>query len=168
MKKIEMDSDVREWARAVVEANGEKFTPLSKGEQFVIAKFIVGVGDGCGGCDTPSADEIKPEATTATAEEGHADVPPQDTPDSHSEYSATVSAEPKMQIISVTRFAALRRSGLDVQRAYDRFLEWCKEHPKEGSVMDFSTGAKSRDAAFAYWLCEAVPMEVPVTAPHTM
>ena len=73
-----------------------------------------------------------------------------------------------MQTISVTRFAALRRSGLDVQRAYDRFLEWCNEHPKEGSVMDFSTGVKSRDAAFAYWLCEAIPMEVPVTAPHTM
>lgn len=163
MKKIETDSDVRDWVKAVVEANGEKFTPLSKGEQFVIARFIVGLIDGCGSAATPSAEEDKPEAPMGKAPEFYVDVPPP-SPTAF----VTGTDMPKTQTIQVTRFAALRRSGLDGQQAYDRFLEWCKEHPKEGAVMDFSTGAKSRDAAFAYWLCDTVLMEVPVETTCTM
>lgn len=167
MKKIETDADVREWAKAVVEANGEKFTPLSKGEQFVIARLIVGTNDGCGFGDTDAAEEVKQEATTATAEEVHEDVPPPPTTESPSGDSVIVPDMPKTQTVQVPRFECLRRSGLDAQQAYDKFLKWCDEHPKEGSVMDFSTGVKSRDAAFAYWLCDNVIMEVPVTT-YTM
>lgn len=168
MKKIETDSDVREWAKEVVEANGDRFTPLSKGEQFVIAKFIVGENGGCGGHDTTSDAEVKPETATATAEEVHADVPPPSTTEAQNGCSVSVSENPTMQTIQVTRSDFLRRSGYDVQQAFDKFLKWCKEHPKEGSVMDFSTGVKSRDAAFAYWLCDKVLTEVPVAATCTM
>lgn len=164
MKKIETDSDVRDWAKAVVEANGEKFTPLSKGEQFVIARLIVGMNDGCGGEDTPSTEEAKPEAPTETATEVHADVPfPSPSTSPRECCSCTVSDRPTPQTVQCTRFEGLHRSGLSAQQAYDIFLEWCEEHPKEGSVMDFSTGAKSRDAAFSYWLCDTVLMEVPIT-----
>lgn len=41
----------------------------------------------------------------------------------------------------------------DAQQAFDKFLSWCKDHPKEKEVMDFSTGEKSVAAAFAFWLC---------------
>ena len=168
MKKIETDSDVREWAKAVVEAKGEKFTPLSKGEQFVIARFIEGMNDGWDSSATPYDEDGKAEAATATAEEVHADVPAPSTTDSPTIYSPTDSDMPKMRAIPVTRFECLRRSGYDVQQAFDKFLKWCEDHPKEGSVMDFSTGVKSRDAAFAYWLCDKVLTEVPVAATCTM
>ena len=164
MKKIETDTDVLEWAKAVVEANGDRFTALSKGEQFVIAKFIVGVNGGFG---DPESD-VKPEAATATAEEVHADVPPPSTTEEPSVCSVSVSEKPPMQTIQVTRSDFLRSSGLDAQQTFDKFLKWCEEHPKDGSVMDFSTGVKSRDAAFAYWLCDKVLMEVPVAATRTI
>ena len=168
MKKIETDTDVLEWAKVVVEANGDRFTPLSKGEQFVIAKFIVGENGGCGGHDTSSESDSKPESATATVEEGHADVPPPSTTEDPTICTVSVSEKPPMQTIQVTRSDFLRSSGLDAQQAFDKFLKWCDEHPKEGSVMDFSTGVKSRDAAFAYWLCDKVLMEVPVAATCTM
>ena len=168
MKKIETDSDVREWAKAVVEANGDMFTPLSKGEQFVIAKFIVVENGGCGDRDPSSESDVEPESDTATAEEVHADVPPTSTTEAPSVCSVSVSENPTMQTIQVTRSDFLRGSGLDAQQAFDKFLKWCEEHPKEGSVMDFSSGVKSRDAAFAYWLCDKVLTEVPVAATCTM
>ena len=61
----------------------------------------------------------------------------------------------------MTRAYAYHRAGFDVQQAYDKFLEWCKGHPKSKEVMDFSTGHKSVDAAFAYWLGEIITVDVP-------
>ena len=61
----------------------------------------------------------------------------------------------------MTRAYAYHRAGFDVQQAYDKFLEWCKVHPKSKEVMDFSTGHKSVDAAFAYWLGEIITVDVP-------
>ena len=41
MAKIQNETDIIKWAEGIVSANGEKFTPLSKGEQFLIAKYIL-------------------------------------------------------------------------------------------------------------------------------
>ena len=118
--KIENRADVLEWAQTIVEGNGEKFTVLSKGEQYVIAKAIL-------------------DMTTK-----------EETPD----------AKPVMEVAEVipakggvmTRAEAFHREGFDAQKVFDKFLDWCKDHPQDREVMDFSNGKKSTDAAFAYWL----------------
>ena len=56
MKKIESNADVLEWAHSIVTANGEKFTALSKGDQFAIAKFIVDSDEA-----EPMAEEEQPK-----------------------------------------------------------------------------------------------------------
>ena len=63
----------------------------------------------------------------------------------------------------MTRGYAYHRAGCDAQQAFDKFIQWVKEHPKDGAVMDFSTGVKSVDAAFAYWLNEIITLEIPRT-----
>lgn len=164
MKKIESNADVLEWAHSVVKANGEKFTALSKGDQFVIAKFIV------------DSDEARPMADG----EPPKDEPPKgnwekDEPIKGTQEAATTSAQkpapssipayegvPTQKAV-MTRSYAYHRAGFDVQQVFDKFLTWCKEHPKSREVMDFSTGRKSTDAAFAYWLAELITMDVPNT-----
>lgn len=153
MKKIETNADVLEWARAVVDAKGEKFTALSKGEQFVIANYIYEN-------DKPVSGEVLEEPTSApqpAAEPKHEDSPVSETP-----------AEPVQQpppqppvTATMTRAYAYHRAGFDAQQVFDKFLEWVKEHPRANEVMDFSTGRKSPDAAFAYWLSEVITIDVP-------
>ena len=115
-------------------ANGEKFTALSKGEQFTIAKFIVAteVNEG----DANDADAPKPREWK---ERGISPV----------------------TTATMTRADAYHRAQYSAQQAYDEFLKWAADHPKETSVMDFSTGAKSQVAAFAYWLGETIMIDVP-------
>ena len=159
MSKIENEADVRAWAVAVVEAKGEKFTALSKGEQFAIAKYIVEKSQ------TGLPDEAKPDneaiadaADSLPKAEETATPPPPPLPE-----SSTPNPVPcKLSTATMTRAYAYHRAGLDVQQAYDRFLEWCEDHPKGKEVMDFSTGHKSVDAAFAYWLGEIITVDVPV------
>lgn len=158
MKKIETDADVLEWARTMVEAKGDKFTPLSKGEQFVIAKYIVASANGMSAAETVE----KPEQTTSTATKVEDDIPPPPPPMSSVQGdSVTAPIEPPTSKATMTRAYAYHREGFDVQQAYDKFLEWCKSHPKSKEVMDFSTGHKSVDAAFAYWLGELIMVDVP-------
>lgn len=167
-KKITDNMDVYEWAKEMVAAKGEKFTPLSKGEQYVIAQYIVSL--------TPrvAADLISqtPEVTEEpSADNGAEQLPgpweespcedngvPTDwcmskykegNPNSPREYVPPTTA-------TMTRGYAYHRAGLDAQQTFDKFLEWGKKHPKELSVMDFATGRKSSDAAFAYWLHEII------------
>ena len=163
MKKIEKDADVLEWARTMVEGNGDRFTPLSKGEQFVIAKYIMDIAFGDG--ETPERDSVgqpavNPESATATATKAEEPPTPPPMPSVQGD-SVTVPQEPPTSKVSMTRAYAYHRAGFDVQQAYDKFLEWCKSHPKSKEVMDFSTGHKSVDAAFAYWLGEMITVEVP-------
>ncbi len=165
MKKIETDADVLEWARTMVEAKGDKFTALSKGEQFVIAKYIMDIAFGDG--ETPERDSVgktavNPEAATATATKVEDDIPPPPPPmPSVQGDSVSAPLDPPTSKATMTRAYAYHRAGLDVQQAYDKFLEWCKDHPKSKEVMDFSTGHKSVDAAFAYWLGEIITVDVP-------
>lgn len=156
MKKIETDADVLEWAQTMVEAKGDRFTPLSKGEQFVIARYIVAHADGKESTDAKE----KSEQTTASATKFE-DAPLSLPIPSVGGDSVSAPSEPQTERGSVTRAFACYRAGLDVQQAYDKFLEWCKSHPKSKEVMDFSTGHKSVDAAFAYWLGEMITVEVP-------
>ena len=122
MKKIETEADVLKWADEVVAADGERFTPLTKGEQFLIAKCII---------------DMKKRITTDGKRTGEVVTP--------------INAMPRMY--------AYHRKGLTAQQVYDKFLGWCAEHPQSKEVMDFSTGHKSTDAAFAYWLSELVMPE---------
>lgn len=46
----------------------------------------------------------------------------------------------------------LAQRGADAQDAFDEFIRWRDKHPKQYSVMDFTTGKKSAGAAFAFWL----------------
>lgn len=157
MGKIETEADVREWAKAVVEAKGEKFTALSKGEQFVIAKYVVNYSMAIPDMapDTePQAEPLTPEPLTPQAEP-HGDP---ETEPLHPTPSAPVADS---TTATMTRGYAYHRAGCDAQQAFDKFLEWVKNHPKDGSVMDFSTGTKSVDAAFAYWLNELITLEIP-------
>ena len=162
MSKIETEADVRAWAVAVVEAKGEKFTALSKGEQFAIAKYIV---------ETSQTGEAKPDNVAIAeaaeslpkAEETETQLLPQGIipPLSLPESSTPNPVPCKLSPATMTRAYAFHRAGFDVQQAYDRFLEWCNDHPKSKEVMDFSTGHKSVDAAFAYWLGEIITVDVP-------
>ena len=163
MKKIETDADVLEWARTMVEAKGDKFTPLSKGEQFIIAKYIVANDNGM----VLTEPEEKPEQTTATATKAEEPPPPPPMPSVQGD-SVSAPLEPPTSKATMTRAYAYHRAGLDVQQAYDKFLEWCKNHPKSKEVMDFSTGHKSVDAAFAYWLGELITVDVPTTTYYTI
>lgn len=175
MKKIETRTDVLEWAQSVVSANGEKFTALTKGDQYTIAKYIVDTLDG----ETqPPKDEPKAEyPTTATDEpiKGNPEAAtptaptatPTETPTAPTAPTATTSPKPnyalapQAQKAIMTRSYAYHRAGFDAQQVFDKFLEWCKEHPKSNEVMDFSTGRKSSDAAFAYWLADLITVDVP-------
>ena len=150
MAKIETADDVLQWARAIVAANGEKFTPLSKGEQFTIAKFIVSteVNEGdANDADAPKPREWKGESSQECL------VPQEDDVQERGMTPVTTA--------TMTRAYAYHRAQYSAQQAYDEFLKWAADHPKETSVMDFSTGAKSQVAAFAYWLGETIMRDVP-------
>lgn len=156
MGKIETEADVREWAKAVVEAKGEKFTALSKGEQFVIAKYVVDYSMAIPDMAPDTAPDNEPQAEPqAEQEDPHGDP---ETEPIHPTPAAPVADS---TTATMTRGYAYHRAGCDAQQAFDKFLEWVKNHPKDGSVMDFSTGTKSVDAAFAYWLNEIITLEIP-------
>ena len=151
MKKIETNADVLEWARAVVDAKGEKFTALSKGEQFVIANYIY---------ENAESGEVLEEPTPApqpAEEPKHEDSPVSETP------AEPVPPHPPQPPVTatMTRAYAYHRAEFDAQQVFDKFLEWVKEHPRANEVMDFSTGRKSPDAAFASWLGEVITIDVP-------
>lgn len=157
MNKIQTNEDVLKWAEDMVAANGELFTPLSKGEQFLIAKFILN-------------NQVR--ESDCTKEENANPVPPlSEVPnnDEHTRSSfnrtaaeSTEEAEmPKEKTaIKMTRGAAYHLAGHSAQKAYDEFLSWCKEHPQEGSVMDFFNGQTSVAAAYAYWLHEILDVQI--------
>lgn len=135
---IENETDVRKWAREVVDANGSKFTPLSKAEQLLIAKYICDIADNADGA-------IKAESES-----------PKDDGKSVAE---PVSKETTRY--TMTRGYAYHRAGYTPQQAFDEFLKWGNEHPQDKEVMDFSNGKKSASAAFSYWLNEIIELDVP-------
>lgn len=137
MNNINTAEDVRTWAKTIVEADGNKFIPLSKGDMLAIAKYIL------------SSEESTYVFTTTTSE----GVQP------NSEKYGDVDKSDSVPENKHTRMYVLHKEGISTQQAYDRYLEWAKEHPKDAVVMDFSTGVKSNVAGFAYWLGEEIPYE---------
>ena len=176
-KKIETANDVVEWAKSVVEAKGEKFTALSKGEQFVIAQHILGILEMSeAGAESEPHQHVtsedccwEPEPVVSERktddELGTPSRTPVCPPNPLSEMpTADVNLFPQVPTattVTMTRGYVYHQMGLDAQQTFDKFLAWGKDHPKELSVMDFSTGRKSTDAAFAYWLNEIMPVNIP-------
>lgn len=171
MIPIRTDQEIVEWARDVSNAKGEKFTPLTKGDQFAIAQYILANKK----ISPPSGDEQSPldgqwlpevpqgeslqEATGTEVTEvknpdlidPHADwgKDPQETPE-----------EPKKEADGekgIIRRQLLVNRGIDTpQKAFDEFLKYTERHREEAVVIDFSTGVQSTAAAFAWWLTQRI------------
>lgn len=186
MNNIKTADDVREWAKMIVDAKGDKYTPLAKADMLAIAQFIVEAGKPK---DYTEADKayvppVKPEQGKPPKEESPATTPPSPTaigtdgpkpksdvwgqPTKPMSDDSSTSGGKQTTTATMMRSYALHRAGFTVQQAYDKFLNWSKEHPKEATVMDFSTGVKSANAAFAYWLAEIISVEVPTTTTARM
>lgn len=173
MNKINNDVDVLDWAKVIVDGKGEKFVPLGKGDMYVIAKFVLANAQGLH-CP-PLVDEdgnpkmMPPSPAQPPTAVGTADPKPavvevrKPTPE-----ETCTSGGKDTTTTTMMRSYALHRAGYTVQQAYDEFLKWSTEHPKEATVMDFSTGVKSNNAAFAYWLAEIISVEVPTTTTATI
>lgn len=153
MKKIQTEDDVKEWAREIVIAQGDRFTPLSKGEQFVIAKFIYNLAITPPPCE-PTEDCTRPNPPKETAHDASAPVGLDSAKDPVKDTTPPQQDQQEPQGIKMSRGAAFHIAGHSAQKAYDEFLAWCKEHPQEATVMDFSNGQTSVAAAYAYWLHE--------------
>lgn len=142
MSNIKTAEDIRNWAKTIVEADGNKFIPLSKGDMLAIAKYILSSAESTYVITTTTSEGVQPNGD----EDGKVPHNSEDKPDSVLENKHT-------------RMYVLHKEGLSTQQAYDRYLEWAKEHPKDAVVMDFSTGVKSNVAGFAYWLGAEIPYE---------
>ena len=170
MNNIKNADDVREWARMIVDAKGEKYTPLSKTDLYQIALCIMETGENaaCGGdADTtqpPPAETVAPP-TTSVEDNGKMPEPAKEQQKDDGIDTAALRSNllQPVRTAAMTRGYAYHRANFGVQEVYDKFLEWAKEHPKEGKVMDFSNGVQSANAAFAYWLAEVVEVELPPT-----
>jgi hypothetical protein len=135
----------------IVEANGEKFTPLTKGDQYAIAKYILGVGEGTSK-PTPVTEETQQDDTT---------LPPQDKPSEPPRAAVRDALNNPIRTVTMTRGYAYHRANFTAQEAYDKYLEEVKKGSADKQVMDFSTGRQSHDAAFAYWLSETIEVDLP-------
>ena len=175
MNNITTADDVREWARMIVEAKGEKYTPLAKGDLYAIAKYVLECGMSAEKPpeqpDVPSPEAIKTAVGTAKSIK---DIEVEDgrfvSEDEFRRRGGSTSTADQDHTIEtkVMRCVGLHEKGVAVQKAYDEFLEWSKSHPKEASVMDFSSGVRSNNAAFAYWLTELVTVKVPTSTIASM
>lgn len=171
MGNINTADDVREWARTIVEAKGEKYTPLAKGDLYAIAKYVLECGMSAEKPpeqpDVPSPEAIQTAVSIKDIEVEDGRFVSEDEfrrrgcSTSPSEQDHTIATK-------VMRCVGLHDKGVPVQKAYDEFLEWSKSHPKEASVMDFSSGVRSNNAAFAYWLTELVTVKIPTTTTALM
>jgi hypothetical protein len=154
MNNIKTEQDVLEWAEMIVNGKGEKYVPLGKADMYAIANFVV--------VHSPSEPLPEPPPPPSPELVDKKPLPPEDKKPCNPLPPSYTPAKTTKAVM--TRGYALHRAGFDTQQAYDKFLDWCKEHPKEGSVMDFSTGKKSSEAAFAYWLMENIEVEIPANA----
>jgi len=168
MGKIQNDADVLAWAEWIAAENGDRFTPLSKGEQYLIAKFIYDrrglfevkpqepLSEDC--CKTMAEDK----AEECCKDEQAATVPPPRDEQGDPVPPTTPLVQERMmpQKMKMSRGAAYHLAGTSAQKAFDEFLKWSNEHPQEACVMDFSNGQKSIAAAYAYWLHEIMDVSL--------
>lgn len=157
--------DVIKWARETAEAKGTKFTPLSKDDQLAIAEFIV-ASEAAAGSGVNPTDDMEGVPADAPAEAAATPIPDMEGVPAKPEHTEGMdetetkvepqSEEKAEKYVYVRRADKFRKRGMDAQTAYDEFLNWSSENPRESFVMDFSTGEKNVGAAFAYWLNEMV------------
>lgn len=168
MNNIKTESEVYAWAETIVNGKGDKYIPLGKADMFAIAEFVVKYSP------VEPLQEIPPPPPPSPEAEKPADIPAKEEPAKDDKlygpdpvHTTTVPRGGETRKVTMTRGYALHRAGLSAQAAYDKFLEWSMEHPKERTVMDFSTGVKSTNAAFAYWLMENIVAEVTTSEMRT-
>lgn len=151
MKKLETKNDIIEWARIIVEAKGEKFTPMSKGDLYAVASFIL-EKEGVINIDGDKKDEIKTECPSTT-EGGTVDQEKNDnSTEGCKDYEEQGCEDVPPRYVSCTRASYYSELQWSAQKVYDVFLKWCETNPQEANVMDFSNGTYNKGAAFAYWL----------------
>ena len=172
MNNIKTKENVLAWAKIIMDGKGEKYIPLGKADMFAIAKYVT-YGYGNLTEDLEVKDDTQPPQAKEPSPDKDIAVETSDEKPSIEEVkplktdTTTTTVNPATTKATMTRGYALHRAGFSTQAAYDEFLKWSKEHPKEGMVMDFSTGVKSSNAAFAYWLMENIVLEVPNTVATT-
>lgn len=152
------NDDVRSWAVDIVAAKGTKFTPLTKGDQFAIAKLIMELDAAAGYkvTDTSPTDGGGETIPASTTESSPTEQDRQPDP------SAVKDAlDNPVRTMPMTRGYAYHRARFTAQETFDKFLEAVKEGKAEAKVMDFSTGRQSTDASFAYWLAETIEVGLP-------
>lgn len=146
--------DVIKWARETAEAKGTKFTPLSKDDQHAIAEFVVS-GAATLAAANPMAD-MEGVPTDAKDEPSAAPIPDMEGVPSGKGRAEGMGETKAKDEHFVRRADLLRKCGMSAQAAYDEFLAWGGDNPRESVVMDFATGKSTSGAAFAYWLNEMV------------
>lgn len=168
MNPIQTDEEIIEWARMVVAANGEKYTPITKGDQFAIAKYILTL---CSPSKVDNGDETKgPEGGGDTPESTKGEVIGVDNPElinpkadwaqvRKGATSAEVDEARRMENgeKGIIRRELLVKRGIDTpQKAFDEFLKYTERHHEEMKVIDFSNGMQSTAAAFSWWLTQRI------------
>lgn len=165
--EIKTKKDIIEWANNIMAGEGKAYIPLSKSGMYAVASLILELWDknkeaAAGGEPPKSSPEVgEAQEQPKDADWGH---------DAQGDFATTSSIDTQHDgsvFVTMPRGNALHHEGLTAQAAYDRFLKWSKDNPKEGMVMDFSTGTKSANAAFAYWLMKNVVVEIPNTSTIT-
>ena len=152
---IANEQDIRQWAAMIVEANGEKFTVLTKGDQYLIAKYILSMAESTGTQTAEPPQETGEQEQAAKREDTHANMeePPK--------AAVKEALEHPVRTVTMTRGYAYHRAGFKAQEVYDKFLADAKENNADLKVMDFATGRQSVDAAFAYWLAQTIEVDLP-------
>lgn len=161
MGKIQNDADVLAWAEWIAAENGDRFTPLSKGEQYLIAKFIY---DRRGLFEVKPQEPVEEDCCKPMAEDKVEDKVEECRRDEQADPVAPTTPLVQDQVMpqkmKMSRGAAYHLAGTSAQKAFDEFLKWSNEHPQEACVMDFSNGQKSIAAAYAYWLHEIMDVSL--------
>lgn len=174
-KKIETSVDIENWAKEVVQGNGTIFTPLSKQEQFRIASYICDKVES----NKPLLDALRPENDVPLDALIPENESPKDDPipvenEVHGETDTKFikpcpcdeeenQEQGGLSIIDNADWAESNKAeelpsfeetwkGLNAQKVFDEFLNFCRKTKTPTQVMDFSTGKQSVAAVFAYWL----------------
>ena len=165
MNNINNNEDVLAWAKTIVEGKGEKYSVLSKGDQFAIATYITELADK----ECPAVGEgVTSGISTTTPEEAretYAGDPPNDFAIAHPEVCQTrgrvdtdTMTLPKDDVNQPTipmrtvREVLLAKGIKTAQEAYDAFLKATAGDEKSRRVIDFSNGVMNVGPAFTWWV----------------
>ena len=166
MNPIMTDQEIVEWAKDVANAKGEKFTPLTKGDQYAIAQYILER------CNTSKeggdATETDAKVAGVTPDDKVVEVKNPDLIDPHACWAQVSKGATKEECDAakemvgdgdkgIIRRQLLVNRGIDTpQKAFDEFLKYTERHREEAVVIDFSNGVQSTAAAFAWWLTQRI------------